>query len=890
MRPAVLFRLETPMRPIAARILTLGSLASMTATALRGQCVDGTPPPCAARVVARTSVAVAVPGAQLRARRYLVLPFRNVTRQSEQEWLVEGSTTLLSESLGRWEGITVVSDERLYPALKRAGIAPGTVIEPVRVRRVAEETGGWTAVSGEILSIGGKVRITARAWDVPTSRELVRAISEVPATVDVRVAYDSVGSRLLRAAGLDLAASDIAGTTTRNLDAYRAYVRGLTRMRRSELESAFADFQESVSADSMFALGWARLSQIRSMLVTQLANGTPTLFPPWAAPNAARAAALSSGLPPRQRQFVLAIDAIARSQFGEARRLLETLVSSDTTDLDALQQLIALEAYDVVMTQLPGGFRPRGSRMRAAQLAKRAIALDPSWSQMYGLLASLYAEAGSPTPALSLGVERAPASFTEFDAQRKYGLDVRLFYPLLRDSLALVPGDSLATIQKDSLAAARKRARVIARAWAERWVASAKDVAAPYQKLAQLDAWDGNFSAAVRTRAKADSLLGSSAQSNGRVWQMMLLGKAGDTRTATIIADSLIRAGFFKQPQFVEYWNAAAWAFHLELLAGNGSRAASVLNQVVEFNRGAVRERSSAGRDAVRAMLGLGSPDAELGISRALRGNVLDSLAAHFDSILRSDSLNQRIPYIVPLLARAADTSGKRSRDALDLASRLASSGKTEAAFELLSNLVVQDSTAEIAAATIDWYRSGAAALNAARASRTSRFEPARATVTASQAVFEWNVRGSEPFVVGAPETPPGALEYFWEVRMIAGEREHLVEITPEPKEVGQLPSSGALSAVLKRSTLRQMTLNWIAPDGKPSALSLRLPVTLETLRTETAPGVFRVIVTDPVLLDEWRRTKPAEARFRFGPCARPIGVVRSGPSCTDQRVAITYQ
>src|SRR5688572_23978883 len=98
------------------------------------QCPDGTPPPCSTpRAVAAR---VAPPTAADRARRFLILPFRNVTRQAEQDWLVEGSTTMLSDALARWQGISVVPDEKLYPALKRAGVTPGTVAEQTLVRRV----------------------------------------------------------------------------------------------------------------------------------------------------------------------------------------------------------------------------------------------------------------------------------------------------------------------------------------------------------------------------------------------------------------------------------------------------------------------------------------------------------------------------------------------------------------------------------------------------------------------------------------------------------------------------------------------------------------------------------------------------------------------------------
>src|SRR5437667_12824772 len=77
------------------------------------QCPDGTPPPCdTRRPAALTAVArsAPLPSASDRGRRFLVLPFRNVSRQPDQDWLIEGSTSMLVDALGRWQGITVVPD------------------------------------------------------------------------------------------------------------------------------------------------------------------------------------------------------------------------------------------------------------------------------------------------------------------------------------------------------------------------------------------------------------------------------------------------------------------------------------------------------------------------------------------------------------------------------------------------------------------------------------------------------------------------------------------------------------------------------------------------------------------------------------------------------------
>ena len=60
------------------------------------QCPDGTAPPCAAS--RRVAVARAVPSPEARARRFILLPFRNVTRLAAQEASYQAErTTLLAQ-------------------------------------------------------------------------------------------------------------------------------------------------------------------------------------------------------------------------------------------------------------------------------------------------------------------------------------------------------------------------------------------------------------------------------------------------------------------------------------------------------------------------------------------------------------------------------------------------------------------------------------------------------------------------------------------------------------------------------------------------------------------------------------------------------------------------
>src|SRR5215217_7874833 len=94
-----------PLRRLL-RVLVLVLLAP--ATMVRAQCPNGTPPPC------RTSATVArrvLPA--LNERTWIVVPFTNVTRAPDLDWLRDASVNLLSLDLSRWTDIVVIDDKRV---------------------------------------------------------------------------------------------------------------------------------------------------------------------------------------------------------------------------------------------------------------------------------------------------------------------------------------------------------------------------------------------------------------------------------------------------------------------------------------------------------------------------------------------------------------------------------------------------------------------------------------------------------------------------------------------------------------------------------------------------------------------------------------------------------
>jgi TolB-like protein/tetratricopeptide (TPR) repeat protein len=867
---------------MAVRSVILSVLALVSAGDARAQCPDGTTPPCSAPARTTRAAAVSVPPATDRARRFLILPFRNVTRQQEQEWLVEGSTTMLSDALSRWQGISVVPDEKLYPALKRAAIKPGEIADPASVRRVAEETGGWTAVTGDVVATGGRVRVSARAWDIPTNRELIRASSEIPSTGDVRQAFDSVSLRLLRSVGLDSLGADIANTSTRDLDAYRAYVRGLAHLRRSEVRSALTAFEEATKRDSTFALAWARLADVLNNLEPA------TIMQPVSRLGQASALAVkhSANLPHRQRSLLLASNAMYRAQFTEARRYIDTVLKQDPNDVEALVLLTGLEQFDPLLVDVPGGRRPRGSLNSAARNAKRVTQLDPSRHQMFGVLAGIYASAGSPGVSPTLGIVREAASYPELMQEVQRRENLRFFYPLYRDSLVLIPAESLGTVAKDSLNAMRRAARGVARAWGAQWLAVASDQSAPHQLMSQLLDLDGQYAGALRELAAAESL--GAPQSPAFVpaaRRLLYLAKSGDLTAASRIADSLATAGFFANPTNLLYSaDAAQWSFGLYLVRGRVSQAGNLLQQSIGLRKLLAPNAPGAELSGFGNLLGGSDPEAEPRLSRQFRGQTLDSIVARLDAFVASPQVGPWLPLLLPSLAEVADTTKRRHATLLPVADALAAKGHVKLAYSLAANAISDDSTLEPIAAQYAWYKTNAEAYNAAKQLVMSRFRPGTATINAQHAVFEWRVNDSTPFPRNRDVTPVGRGEYRWIVNLEGSNRYYRLTASSTTKSPVDAPSSGTLADLLPPTANRQVVAGTLS-GGVKKDTTLLVGV---QLRTEVAPGVLRMIVSDKAVVDALRRERPTHAVFRFEPCIVPVGTLNQR-QCLEERIAITY-
>ena len=576
----------------AFRLGVVLALAAPPRGGLAAQCPDGSPPPCA---VAPAAHRVAPPPPADRARRFLILPFRNLSRRAEHDWLVEGAVALLGDALGQWQEISVVPDRRLFPLLARHGVNPGAVIGEEVMRRLAAETGGWTVVTGEVLAAGDAIRLRAVAYDAATGRDVGRATEQVPAA-EVLSGFERLAATLLGTAELRLRPGWIApSATTTSLEAYKAFLRGLQYTYRVDPDSARAAFERAVTLDSAFALahvGLALSSALAGTLLDEEADAAEVLATQGrVAQSVLRATRHSTRLPTRERQLVQSVAAMFRGQFATGRAVLDSMVVTDSNDYEALALLAALELYDPVLVSGIGGERRRGSPETAALLAKRALLFNPARSDVLVFLARIYREAAGYWIGSAAGIRREPQSLMDLMG----GVVDRRFLPLLDgDTLRLVPVqpvDSLALMDSDSVAAARRWALVAAHAWAEQWLAGAPGDHRALSMMAHDQELAGDWVGALATLDRAESLQPPERDPGTQRYaarRMVLLARLGRDAEAGSVLDSLWVGGFFGRvrrgfsfPR--DGFMSLAWAAGLLLKRGDVARADTALASLGPF-------------------------------------------------------------------------------------------------------------------------------------------------------------------------------------------------------------------------------------------------------------------------------------------------------------------
>lgn len=364
-RPAALTARQLPAAPVQRRSWRI--MAAAAATGLAAVLL-------AVNLLGRS--------APTRIRSIAVLPLRNLSGDSAQEYFAAGMTDALVTRLGRAGDLRVIS----YTSAMRYKGTHETLPEIARQLHVD------AVVEGAVLRVGDRVRVTAQLVHAPHDRQLWAETYERDLG-DVLGLQDAIARAVASEVQIRLSSSPLnaaASSRVRPVDpaAYDLYLRGRAEVfTRSEqgLRRSIQYFERAVQADSGYAPAWAGLSDAYQFM------GQFNFLPAkvaWAKANdaARRAIQLDETLSEAHVALAWVLLHVERSwpaAEGEFRRAI-ALNPNDAW---------AHQAYGYVLST-------QGQFDAAIAELRRALDLDPLAPDKHGTLAAAFYHAGRYDEAL----------------------------------------------------------------------------------------------------------------------------------------------------------------------------------------------------------------------------------------------------------------------------------------------------------------------------------------------------------------------------------------------------------------------------------------------------------------------------------------------------------
>ncbi len=312
-----------------------------------------------------------------------ILPLDNMSTDPEQDHLADGIAEDLITTLSQIGHISVASRNSAFTFKKRAATA----------QEIGRELGADFVVSGSVRKSGNRIRISAQLTDAQTGSHLWAARYDRDLE-DIFAVQDEITLTIATALQVELTEGEQAKlryTTTDNVAAWMAFIRGLSQFRSVNAESyrhARASFEEALTQDPNSAQIHAMLACVHAIegrfYWTEDRQRTLHL----AKQHADRALAIDAG------------NADAWGALGYwhmCERRLEDSVASYARAVELAPDhadLYALYALALTFAERPG------DAVREAQTAMRLNPLDPGWYS--GVLGHAYRYAGRFDEALSI--------------------------------------------------------------------------------------------------------------------------------------------------------------------------------------------------------------------------------------------------------------------------------------------------------------------------------------------------------------------------------------------------------------------------------------------------------------------------------------------------------
>ncbi len=190
-----------------------------------------------------------------------VLPFRDFSRQKDQEYFCDGMTDVIIGKLSQLKDLKIISMSSVmrYKNPER------------NLKEIGQELNVATILEGSIQKEGGRVRVTTQLINVADDAHLWAQTFDKELE-SIFAIQDEISREIMEAMKITLLSDDqtsFAKHYTENLEAYDFYLRGRffwNRRTEESLLKAIEYFEKAINLDSNFALAYSGLADAYSVL------------------------------------------------------------------------------------------------------------------------------------------------------------------------------------------------------------------------------------------------------------------------------------------------------------------------------------------------------------------------------------------------------------------------------------------------------------------------------------------------------------------------------------------------------------------------------------------------------------------------------------------------
>ena len=348
----------------------------------------------------RTAAAIALP--QVPGKRSLaVMYFENQSQSADLDWLREGLADMLITGLSRSANLSTLDRGQLRRLLERAGHDPRGGVNREEALDVARGVQAETVALGSFAYLDGQLRVDVKLYDARTGEMLAaeHVLAERPG--QILSAVDILSLKLAAHLGVTPAGHNagagLAGVMTNNLEAYRYYSLAVEKAHGMRTAEAIELLERAVALDPQFAMAHARIGY---------AYAVTWYFADKAKPHLERAFRLSGRLTDKDRLHIAAWYSIAHRDYEGAIKSFREIVAKYPLEIEAHLRLAHLLRGEERMDE-------------AAEVCRRALAIDAGAKEFYNSLGMIYAELGRHDEAINMFrryVELAPGEPNAYDS------------------------------------------------------------------------------------------------------------------------------------------------------------------------------------------------------------------------------------------------------------------------------------------------------------------------------------------------------------------------------------------------------------------------------------------------------------------------------------------